>query len=109
MTPSVSASLGQCLQQSKGYSSSSKLTKNVGEVVQALPVLNLGDDLDVFSVLAQHLPDALDVRAGSDETCENHVYVVLDSKSKIGLVLFGQGREVDVCVGKVDALNMFFG
>ncbi len=36
---------------------------------------------------------------------EDHINIVLDAKSEISLILLGEGGQVDVGVGKVDALS----
>ncbi len=44
------------------------LGKNLGKVVEALSVFNLGDDLDVSSFFAQDCSDVLDVLGLPDES-----------------------------------------
>lgn len=80
------------------------LGENVGKVVEALSVLNLGDNLDVGAILAKDITDVTDVLASSDERGKDHINTVLDTKPQVVLVLFGKGREIDVGVGQVDAL-----
>lgn len=80
------------------------LLQNLGKVVETLTVLDLGDDLDVLAVLAENLADGLDIITSADERGENHIHVVLDTKSEIGLVLLGQSGEVHIGVGEVDSL-----
>lgn len=80
------------------------LLEDLGEVVEALSVLDLGDDLDVRAGLAEDVADGGDVLAAADEGGEDHVDVVLDAEEEIGLVLVGEGGEIDVGVGEVDAL-----
>lgn len=43
------------------------LGENLSEVVETLPVLDLGDDLDVLALLAKNLTDVLDVLAATDK------------------------------------------
>jgi hypothetical protein len=45
------------------------LGENLGEVVETLAVLNLGDDLDVATLLTKNLTDVLDVLASADKGC----------------------------------------
>ena len=81
-----------------------RLLQDLVEVVDALLVLDLGDDLDILAVLAQHLADRLDVRASTDEGREDHVDAVFDAEAQVALVLFGERGKVDVGLGQVDAL-----
>lgn len=78
--------------------------ENLAEVVETLPVLNLGNDLDVLALLAEDLPDGLNILSPSDERGEDHVDVVLDTKPQVVLVLLGQSRKIDIGVGQVDTL-----
>lgn len=81
------------------------LLENLREVVQTLPVLNLGNDLDVLALLAKNLTDGLDVLATADKRGKDHVDIVLDTESQVVLVLLGQGWKVDIGVGQVDTLS----
>lgn len=74
------------------------------KVVDSLLVLNLGDDLDVLALLTEHLTDSGDVLCATNKRGKDHVHVVLDTKFQIGLVLFAQSGEIDVCLGQVDTL-----
>jgi hypothetical protein len=58
----------------------------------------------VLAILTEHLSDGLDVLTPADEGSKDHVHVVLDTKSQIGLVLLGEGGKVDIGVGEVDTL-----
>lgn len=80
------------------------LGKNLWEVVEALTVLNLGNDLDVATLLAENLPNVLDVLTPADEGSKDHVDIVLDTEPEIALVLLRKGWEIDVGIGKVDTL-----
>lgn len=80
------------------------LPQNLGKVVQTLSVLDLGNDLDVLALLAQDFADGLDVIGATDERSKDHVYVVLDTKSQVVLVLLGQSRQVNIGVGQVHTL-----
>lgn len=81
------------------------LLENLGKVVQTLSVLDLGNDLDVLALLAEDLPDGLDVLTTTNKRGEDHVDVVLDTKAQVVLVLLGEGRKIDVSVGQVDTLS----
>lgn len=80
------------------------LLQDFVKVEDTLLVLDLGNDLDVGTVGAENLSDLLDVVAGSDKRSEDHVDVVLDTESEIGLVLLRQGGEIDRGLGEVDTL-----
>lgn len=81
-----------------------RLSKNLGEVVETLAVLNLGDDLNVLALLTKDLADVLDVLGTADEGGKNHVNIVLDTKLKVGLVLLGESGQIDIGVRQVDTL-----
>ena len=78
--------------------------QNLLEVVDALSVLDLGYDLDVLAVLTKDLTDGLDILSTADEGSKDHVNIILDTKSEIVLIFFGQGGQIDVGVGEVDTL-----
>ncbi|KAI6766123.1 hypothetical protein HG530_007193 [Fusarium avenaceum] len=78
--------------------------EDLSEVVETLSVLNLGDDLNVLALLTEDLTDVGDILGAADERGENHVNIVLDTKSKIGLVLLGESGQIDIGVGQVDTL-----
>jgi hypothetical protein len=80
------------------------LAQNLGEVVETLTVLNLGNDLNLLALLAQNGTDVLDILGTSDERGKDHVDLVLDTKFQVVLVLLGEGRQVNVSVGQVDTL-----
>jgi hypothetical protein len=69
-----------------------------------LSVLDLGDDLNVFSVFAENLSDGFDVLSPSDKGSEDHIDIILDTKSEIRLILLRESWEIDIGVGKVDTL-----
>jgi hypothetical protein len=75
------------------------------EVADTLLVLDLGDDLDVLALLAEHFADGQNVVGATDERSKDHVDIVLDTKSQVGLVLFRKSWEVDVGLWQVDALS----
>ena len=69
-----------------------------------MSVLDLGNDLNVLSLFAEDLADGLDIIPAADEGGEDHVDVVLDTESEIGLILLGERGKIDVGLGKVDTL-----
>jgi hypothetical protein len=80
------------------------LLKNGVEVVHTLLVLNLGNNLDVLAILTEDLANGEDVLRATDERGEDHVDLVLDTETEIGLVLLGESRKVNIGLGKVDTL-----
>jgi hypothetical protein len=80
------------------------LLENGVEVVHTLLVLDLGNDLDVLAILTEDLADGEDVLRATDERGEDHVDLVLDTETEIGLVLLGESGKVNVGLGKVDTL-----
>merc|ERR1711928_244422 len=68
----------------------------IGEVLDALLVLDLGDHPDVLPLLTEHVADLLDSVGVPDEGGEDHVNALLDSKQQVRLVLLRDGREVGV-------------
>jgi hypothetical protein len=58
----------------------------------------------VLALLAEDLADVGDVLTATDKRREDHVDVVLDAEAQVVLVLLGQGGQVDIRVGQVDAL-----
>lgn len=88
-----------------GHHHTVSLLQNLGKVVQTLPVLNLGDDLDVLALLAKDLSDGLDVITAADEGGKDHIDVVLDAEAQVVLVLLGQSGEVNIGVGQVHTLS----
>lgn len=91
-------------QVTTGHHDTVSLLEDLGEVVQTLSVLDLGNDLDVLALLAKDLPDGLDVVTTTDERGKDHINVVLDAKPQVVLVLLRQSREVNIGVGQVDTL-----
>lgn len=74
------------------------------KVVDTLLVLNLGNDLNLLTLLAEDITDALDVAAAADEGGEDHVNIVLDTEPQVADILLGQSGEVYVGTGQVDTL-----
>ena len=83
------------------------LLHDVGEVVEALHVLNLGDDEDVLGGGAEHLADVLDVGALAHERGGDEVNLVLDAPVEdVVAVLLRDGGKVDVDAGEVHVLAL---
>lgn len=80
------------------------LVEDLVEVVDALLVLDLGNDLDLLALLAQDLTDMADIAAAADEGGEDHIDLVLHAKLQIADILLRQGGEVDVGSRQVDPL-----
>lgn len=87
-----------------GHHDAVRLGDDLLHVVDALLVLQLGDDQDVLASLSQHLPDLADAGGVADEGGEDHVDALLHAELQVGLVLLGDGREVGVGAGQVAAL-----
>jgi hypothetical protein len=79
------------------------LLQDLSEVVKALSILDLSNDLNVLAIRTENLTDSLDVLTTTDKRSKNHVDIVLDTKSEIGLVFFGECREINVGIREVDA------
>lgn len=80
------------------------LLQDLVKVLDTLVVLDLGDNLDVGTLLAEDLTDGADIGTASDERGEDHVELLLDGELNVLLVLLRDGREVDLGHGKVDTL-----
>jgi hypothetical protein len=78
--------------------------RDLSKIVEALSVLDLGDDLNVLAILTEDLANGSDILTTSDKRSKDHIHIVLDAKSEIGLVLLGKSREIDISIWKVDAL-----
>lgn len=81
------------------------LLEDLIEVVDTLLVLDLGNDLDLLTLLAEDGTDVLDVLAATNERGKDHVDLVLDTELQVGNILRGQSGEVYVSAGKVDTLT----
>ncbi len=80
------------------------LGKDLVEVRDTLLVLDFDDDFDVRAVRAEDATNVAHIIRAADERREDHVDAVLDTKLEVGLVLLGQGGEIDIGFGKVDTL-----
>lgn len=81
------------------------LGEDLGEVGNTLKVLNLRDDLNVLSLLAQDATDLTDILTPTDEGGEDHVNTLLHTKAQVILVLFTESGEIDIGAGEVDTLT----
>lgn len=77
--------------------------KNLIEVVDTLLVLDLDNDLDALAIITKDGSDIDDILTTANEGSEDHVDTVLDTETKIGLVLLAERRKVNGSLGKVDA------
>ena len=70
----------------------------------ALVVLQLADDLDVFALLTQHLPDSVHVGGLANERGEDHVDALLHAELQVLNVLLRHGGQVHGCTREVHSL-----
>ncbi len=87
-----------------GHHDAVRLGNDLVNVVDALLVLNLGDDEDVLALLAEHAPDLFDTGRIPDEGGEDHVHALLHAKDQVVLVLLGDGGQIGVSAGQVASL-----
>jgi hypothetical protein len=80
------------------------LPQDLVKVDDTLLVLNLDDNLDPGAIWTENLSNLLDVVGGSDERSKDHVNTVLDTESKILLVLFRECGKIHSGLGEVDTL-----
>jgi len=80
------------------------LLQDLSKVVEALSVLDLGNNLNVFSILTENLANGFDILTTANERRKNHVHIILNTKSKIRLILLREGREIDIGIGEIDSL-----
>lgn len=80
------------------------LVQDLVKVVDTLLVLNLGNDLDLLTLLAKDIADVTDVTTTTDERSKDHVDLVLNTKLQVADVLLGQSRKVDIGARQVDTL-----
>jgi len=74
-------------------------------VVEALLVLDLGNDLDVGTARPKEITDVLDVVLLADEGGSDHVDTLLEAElNEISLILLSQSGEVDNGAGEVHVL-----
>ena len=87
-----------------GHHQSLTASNDLGEVLDALLVFNLGNHPDVLPLLAQHIADLLDTVGIPDEGGKDHVNALLHPEQQIRLVLLRDGGQVSVGAWQVAAL-----
>jgi len=80
------------------------LFEDLVEIVHTLLVLDLGNDLDLFSCVAKYLTDGSNVAAVADERSEDHVDLILDAEAEVVLVFLRERRQIDIGPWKIDTL-----
>ena len=79
--------------------------QDVVNVVHALLILDLGNNLDIVSaVLLEHLTDGFHISGAAHEGSGHEVKVILHAEADIGNIAFSQGRELDMRAGDIDGL-----
>jgi hypothetical protein len=58
----------------------------------------------MLSIFTKDLADRCDILSAADKGGEDHINIVLDTKSEIGLILLRQGWEIDIGVREIDTL-----
>ncbi|KAK5636848.1 hypothetical protein RRF57_012560 [Xylaria bambusicola] len=58
-----------------------RLTKDLGEVDNALSVFDLGNDLDVLALFTENISNISDILTTADERSEDHIDIVLHTKA----------------------------
>lgn len=81
------------------------LLKDLVEVVDTLLVLDLGDNLNLLTLLAHDFTDVTDIATATDKRSKDHVDLVPDTKLQVADVLLGQSREINVGARQVNALT----
>ena len=74
------------------------------DVIDALAVLDLGDDADVGVVLVQQVADVVDVLCGAHEGSSDEVEALLDTEDDVIAVALAQVGHGQVDAGNIDAL-----
>ena len=87
-----------------GHHAALALLDDLGQVLDPLLVLDLGDDQDLLPLLPENVFDLPDSVSIPDEGSEDHVDPLLHSKQQIRFVLLGDGGKVGVCSWQVAAL-----
>ena len=77
---------------------------DLGQVLDSLLILDLGDDPDVLALLAEDVFDLLDPVRVPDEGGEDHVDPLLHSEQQVRLILLRDGGQVGVRARQVAAL-----
>ena len=74
------------------------------QVLDALRVLNLCNDLHAGTLLIQHGLDFLYAVSRTHEGCRDKVKALPDSKTDILFILIRQGRKLNLYIGNIDPL-----
>ena len=74
------------------------------DVIDALAVLDLGDDADLGVVLVQQVADVVDVLCGAHEGSSDEVEALLDTEDDVIPVALAQVGHGQVDAGDIDAL-----
>ena len=74
------------------------------DVIDALAVLDLGDDADVGVILVQQVADVVDVLCGADEGSGDEIEALLDAEDDVVAVALAQVGHGQVDAGDIDAL-----
>ena len=74
------------------------------DIIDALLILDLGDDLDVTLAAVEDLLYLIHVLARADKGVSDEVHIVIHGEEDGVPVPLGDGGEVDADVGDVDAL-----
>ena len=87
-----------------GHHAALALLDDLGQVLDSLLILNLGNDENFSALLAKYFLDLFDPISVPDEGCEDHVDSLLHSEQQVRFVLLRHGGEVGVGPWKVAAL-----
>ena len=80
------------------------VAQNVVKIVDALDILDLGNDLDqVTAVVVKELAHGDDVISRAHKGRGDKIHIVLDAEDQVALVGFAQERHIQMYVGNVDA------
>merc|ERR1711892_926084 len=77
---------------------------NLVNLAHTLVILNLGNDLDVGTIITKRIANSHHISGLANERGKDHVDALLDTELQIALVVLGDGREIDLDAGQVDAL-----
>jgi len=76
-------------------------------VVEALLVLNLGDDLDMGATLSQNFADSLNALGGTDKRGSDHVNATAETElNNVGLILLGESGKINDGTGEIHVLSL---
>merc|ERR1719423_77292 len=81
-----------------------RLLDDLVDIVAALVVLDLTDDLDLLALFAQHLTDLSDASRVTDEGSKDHVDLLLHAEHQVSLILLRHSGKVHGYSGQIHAL-----